>query len=53
MPSAQIIWTRIDEAPALATYSLLPIVQAYATGTGVEFRNARHLARGPDHREFS
>ena len=36
MPSAKIIWTKIDEAPALATYSLLPIVQAYAKGTGVE-----------------
>jgi isocitrate dehydrogenase len=36
MSSATIIWTKIDEAPALATNSLLPIVQAYATGTGVE-----------------
>ena len=36
MSSAQIIWTKIDEAPALATYSLLPVVQAYAKGTGVE-----------------
>ena len=36
MSSAKIIWTKIDEAPALATYSLLPIVQAYAKGTGVE-----------------
>ena len=36
MSSATIIWTKIDEAPALATYSLLPIVQAYATGTGVD-----------------
>ena len=25
-----IIWTEIDEAPALATYSLLPIVQAFS-----------------------
>ena len=37
MSSAKIIWTKTDEAPALATYSLLPIVQAYATGTGIEF----------------
>ena len=36
MSSGPIIWTKIDEAPALATYSLLPIVQAYATTTGVE-----------------
>ncbi len=34
--SAKIVWTKIDEAPALATYSLLPIVQAYLKGTGVE-----------------
>ncbi len=34
--TARIIWTKIDEAPALATYSLLPIVQAYTKGTGVE-----------------
>jgi isocitrate dehydrogenase len=30
-----IIWTEIDEAPALATYSLLPIVRAFTRGTGV------------------
>ncbi len=36
MSSATIIWTKIDEAPALATYSLLPIVQAFAKGTGVD-----------------
>ena len=34
--SAKITWTKIDEAPALATYSLLPVVQAYLKGTGVE-----------------
>lgn len=33
--SATIVWTKIDEAPALATYSLLPIVQAFTKGTGV------------------
>src|SRR5262249_37326132 len=32
---ATIIWTRTDEAPALATYSLLPIVRAFSKGTGV------------------
>ncbi|GAB6072689.1 NADP-dependent isocitrate dehydrogenase [Venenivibrio stagnispumantis] len=26
---ATIVWTKIDEAPALATYSLLPIMRAY------------------------
>ena len=34
--TSKIIWTQIDEAPALATYSLLPIVQAFTKGTGVE-----------------
>jgi isocitrate dehydrogenase len=34
--TSKIIWTQIDEAPALATYSLLPIVQAFLKGTGVE-----------------
>ncbi|MCT2154198.1 NADP-dependent isocitrate dehydrogenase [Corynebacterium sanguinis] len=32
---ATIIWTRTDEAPLLATYSLLPIVTAFATNAGV------------------
>ncbi len=33
--TSKIIWTKIDEAPLLATYSLLPIVQAFTKGTGV------------------
>ncbi|MBI5600413.1 MAG: NADP-dependent isocitrate dehydrogenase, partial [Gemmatimonadetes bacterium] len=33
--TSTIIWTKIDEAPALATYSLLPIVQAFTKGTGI------------------
>jgi isocitrate dehydrogenase len=37
MADYKIIWTKIDEAPALATYCLLPIVKAFAKGTGVEF----------------
>jgi isocitrate dehydrogenase len=32
----KIIWTKIDEAPALATYSLLPIVNAFTQAAGVE-----------------
>jgi isocitrate dehydrogenase len=54
MSSAKIIWTKIDEAPALATYSLLPIVQAFAKGTGVEIETSdislagRILANFPD-----
>ncbi len=35
MTDATIIYTHTDEAPALATYSLLPIVQAYASAAGV------------------
>jgi isocitrate dehydrogenase len=31
-----IIYTHTDEAPALATYSFLPIIQAYAGTAGVE-----------------
>jgi len=33
--SSTIVWTKIDEAPALATYSLLPIVQAFTKEAGV------------------
>ncbi|HBS06976.1 MAG TPA: NADP-dependent isocitrate dehydrogenase [Leptospiraceae bacterium] len=34
---AKIVWTKIDEAPALATYSFLPILQSFVKGTGIEF----------------
>ena len=33
---AKIIYTHTDEAPLLATYSFLPVVQAYASTAGVE-----------------
>jgi len=33
---SKIIYTHTDEAPALATYSFLPIVRAYAATAGVE-----------------
>ena len=51
---AKIIYTYTDEAPALATYSLLPIVQAFtrAAGVVVETRDislaGRILAAFPD-----
>ncbi len=32
----KIVWSKIDEAPALATYSLLPIVNAFTKSAGVE-----------------
>ncbi len=35
MTSPKIIYTMVDEAPALATYSLLPIVQAFTKAAGV------------------
>ncbi|MDX9742850.1 MAG: NADP-dependent isocitrate dehydrogenase [Arcobacteraceae bacterium] len=34
--SAKIIWSKIDEAPALATYSLLPIVKAFVKDANVD-----------------
>lgn len=34
--TAKIIYTKTDEAPALATYSFLPIVQAFTKAAGVE-----------------
>ena len=36
MADAKIIWTQVDEAPALATYSLLPIVQAFTKAAGIQ-----------------
>ncbi|MBX6390063.1 MAG: NADP-dependent isocitrate dehydrogenase [Frankia sp.] len=36
MTDSTIIYTYTDEAPALATYSLLPIIQAYASTAGVK-----------------
>ena len=33
--NSKIIWTKVDEAPALATYSLLPIVKAFVSAAGV------------------
>jgi isocitrate dehydrogenase len=54
MTDAKIIYTLTDEAPALATYSLLPIVQAFtaAAGCAVETRDislaGRILAQFPE-----
>ena len=36
MAKFNIIWTNVDEAPALATYSLLPVVKAYAKACDIE-----------------
>jgi isocitrate dehydrogenase len=49
-----IIYTKVDEAPALATYSLLPIVAAFAGAAGIEIETrdislaGRILARFPE-----
>jgi isocitrate dehydrogenase len=54
MKNSKIIYTLTDEAPMLATYSLLPIVQAFtkAAGCAVETRDislaGRLLAQFPD-----
>ena len=34
--ASKIIYTKTDEAPALATYSLLPIVSTFANAAGIE-----------------
>ncbi len=50
-----IIWTKIDEAPALASYSLLPIVNAFTKAAGVEVETrdislaGRIIANFPEH----
>ncbi len=52
--SSTIIYTKTDEAPALATYSFLPIVKAFANPSGINIETkdislaARILAVFPD-----
>ena len=54
MSTAKIIYTRTDEAPALATYSFLPIVEAFADAAGIEIETrdislaSRILANFPE-----
>ncbi|MDA0351958.1 MAG: NADP-dependent isocitrate dehydrogenase [Chloroflexi bacterium] len=53
--TAKIFWTLTDEAPALATYSLLPILEAYLGGTGIDIETSdislagRIIANFPEH----
>ncbi|MEL0036134.1 MAG: NADP-dependent isocitrate dehydrogenase [Gammaproteobacteria bacterium] len=53
--TAPIIYTKTDEAPALATYSLLPIVQAFANTAGIAIEtrdislSGRIIANFPDY----
>ena len=35
---SKIIYTKVDEAPALATYSLLPIIKAFTKSSGIEMQ---------------
>lgn len=52
--TSKIIYTETDEAPALATYSLLPIIQAYTGEYGIEIEkkdislSGRILANFPE-----
>ena len=54
---AKIIWTQTDEAPLLATYSLKPIVEAFASNAGVDVETydislaGRILSQFPDYLE--
>ncbi|PKL84225.1 MAG: isocitrate dehydrogenase (NADP(+)), partial [Ignavibacteriae bacterium HGW-Ignavibacteriae-3] len=54
MTDYKIIWTKIDEAPALATYCLLPVVKAFTKGTGIDVETrdislaGRIIANFPD-----
>ncbi|MDU1064046.1 MAG: NADP-dependent isocitrate dehydrogenase [Cutibacterium avidum] len=49
-----IVWTKIDEAPALASYSLLPIVEGFLDESGIDITTSdislagRILAQFPD-----
>ncbi|HOO63397.1 MAG TPA: NADP-dependent isocitrate dehydrogenase, partial [Synergistaceae bacterium] len=51
---SKIVYTKVDEAPGLATYSLLPILRAFAGTAGVEFERrdislaGRTIAAFPD-----
>lgn len=52
--AAPIIYTKVDEAPALATHSLLPILRAFTQGSGIELEpwdislTGRIIANFPD-----
>jgi isocitrate dehydrogenase len=54
MTQSKIIWTKTDEAPLLATYSLLPIIRAFTKDTGIEIEMSdislagRVIANFPD-----
>ena len=43
--SSKIIYTECDEAPMLATYSLLPVIQRFAKPMGIEVREILLLSQ--------
>lgn len=53
--TTKIMWTKADEAPLLASYSLLPILKSFTKGTNIEFEQkdislaGRILATFPDY----
>jgi isocitrate dehydrogenase len=36
---SKIIYTQVDESPAAATYSLLPIIRAFTNSAGIEIES--------------
>ena len=54
MSDLEIVWTKVDEAPGLATFSLLPIVDAFVATAGVKMKlkdislTGRIIANFPD-----
>ena len=55
MSTAKIVYTKTDEAPALATHSLMPILRAFTRSSDIEFElkdislAGRILANFPEH----
>ena len=50
---AKIIYTKTDEAPALATQSFLPIIKAFTGPSGIEIETKGHFIRRKNNCKFS
>src|SRR3974377_824899 len=54
MSDLEIVWTKVDEAPSLSTFSLLPIVETFVGAAGVKMKlkdislTGRIIANFPD-----
>ena len=54
MKTSKITWTKVDEAPALASYALLPIIKAFIKGSDIDVETSdislvgRIIANFPD-----